>query len=107
MADHRAFFALLEGERNDESIAAVLREGSEVYVEDTRTLVLEAQREGLIPDDHDAGLLALGILGAVSHYSLYLRTGRIDLGVDELARFAGDWVVRSVGGEVPVGDSSH
>jgi AcrR family transcriptional regulator len=107
MADHRAFFALLEGERNDESIAAVLREGSEVYVEDTKALVLEAQRDGLIPDDHDAGLLALGILGAVSHYSLYLRTGRIDLGVDELARFAGDWVVRSVGGEVPVADHSR
>jgi AcrR family transcriptional regulator len=107
MAEHRAFFALLEGERNDESIAAVLREGSEVYARDTMALIVEAQRSGLIPDDHDAGLLALGVLGAVSHYSLYLRTGRIDLGVDELARFVGDWVVRSVGGDVPVPDRTR
>ena len=107
MAEHRAFFALLEGERNDESIAAVLREGSEVYARDTMALIVEAQRTGLIPDDHDPGLLALGMLGAVSHYSLYLRSGRIDLGVDELARFVGDWVVRSVGGEVPVPDRTR
>jgi AcrR family transcriptional regulator len=107
MAEHRAFFALLEGERNDESIAAVLREGSEVYAQDTMALIVDAQREGLIPDDHDPELLALGVLGAVSHYSLYLRTGRIDLGVEELAHFAGDWVVRSVGGEVPVADRSR
>jgi AcrR family transcriptional regulator len=102
MAEHRAFFALLEGERNEEAIASVLREGSEVYAEDTMALIVEAQREGLVPDDHDARLLALGVLGAVSHYSLYLRSGRIALSVDELARFVGDWVARSVGGEVPV-----
>jgi AcrR family transcriptional regulator len=102
MAEHRAFFALLEGERNDEAIAAVLREGSEIYARDAMAVIVEAQRDGLIPDDHDPGLLALGVLGAVSHYSLYLRTGRIDLTVDELARFAGDWVVRAVGGEVSV-----
>ena len=69
------------------------------HADSTRGLIVEAQRTGLIPDDHDPGLLALGVLGAVSHCSLYLRSGRIDLGVDELARFVGDWVVRSVGGE--------
>jgi hypothetical protein len=78
-----------------------------VYAQDTMALIVDAQREGLIPDDHDPELLALGVLGAVSHYSLYLRTGRIDLGVEELAHFAGDWVVRSVGGEVPVADRSR
>jgi AcrR family transcriptional regulator len=102
MAEHRAFFALLEGERNDEAIAAVLREGTEVYAHDTTALIAESQQLGLLPDHHDPGLLALGVLGAVSHFSLYLRSGRIELDVDELAEFVGDWVVRSVGGELAV-----
>ena len=99
MAEHMAFFALLEMERTDEAILPVLREGSEVYVADTSRLVAEAQAAGLVPDDHDARLLAMGVHGAVSHFSHFHRSGRIDLSVDELAVFVGEWVVRALTAE--------
>lgn len=101
MAEHMAFFALLEMERHDEAILPVLREGSEVYITDTTRLVREAQETGLIADDHDARLLAIGVHGAVSHFSHFHRSGRVDLDVDELAAFAGEWVVRALTAEVP------
>ena len=50
---------------------------------------------GLVPDDHDARLLAIGVHGAVSHFSHFHRSGRIDLPVDELAVFVGEWVTRA------------
>jgi AcrR family transcriptional regulator len=101
MAEHIAFFALLEMERNDEAVLPVLREGSEVYIADTTRLVAEAQHAGLVPDDHDARLLAIGVHGAVSHYSHFHRSGRIELPVDELAEFVGEWVVRALTASVP------
>jgi AcrR family transcriptional regulator len=96
MAENMAFFALLEVERDEEAIVPSLRESSEVYTADTTRLVEEAQATGLVPDDRPARLLALGVLGAVSHFSHFLRTGRIDLTVDELADFVGDWVARAL-----------
>lgn len=101
MAEHMAYFALLEMERNDQAILPVLREGADVYVTDTARLVREAQDAGLIRDDHDARLLAIGVHGAVSHFSYFHRSGRIDLSVDELAVFAGEWVVRALTGDAP------
>ncbi len=67
-----------------------------MYIADTTRLVEEAQATGLVPDDRPAHLLALGVLGAVSHFSHFQRTGRIELTVDELADFVGDWVVRAL-----------
>ena len=101
MAEHMAFFALLEMERTDEAILPVLREGTAVYVDDTTRLVVEAQSSGLIADDHPARLLAIGVHGAVSQFSHFHRSGRIDLPVDELAVFVGEWVVRALTAEVP------
>ena len=101
MAEHMAFFALLEMERTDEAILPVLREGTEVYVDDTTRLVAEAQSAGQVPDDHPARLLAIGVHGAVSQFSHFHRSGRIDLPVDELAVFVGEWVVRALTAEVP------
>ena len=85
MAEHVRFFALLEVERNDQTVAAVLRESGDVYVQDAARLVREAQQAGLVPDDHDPTLLAIGVLGAVSQFSHYHRTGRLELSIDELA----------------------
>ena len=68
MAEHVRFFALLEVERNDQRVAAVLRESGDVYVHDTARLVREAQAAGLVPDDHDPTLLAIGVLGAVAQF---------------------------------------
>jgi AcrR family transcriptional regulator len=98
MAEHVRFFSLLDVERNDQTVAATLRESSDIYVQDAARVVKEAQAEGLVPDDHDPTLLAIGVLGAVSQFSHYHRTGRLDLPIDELARFVGDWTVNALAG---------
>jgi AcrR family transcriptional regulator len=95
MAEHAAYFSLVEVERGDPTIADTLREGSDVYLTDVTSLVAEAQREGSVPDC-DPGLLALGVLGAVSSYSNAWRAGRIDLDPPQLAEFVADWVVRAL-----------
>src|SRR4029450_10560137 len=93
MAAHVRFFALLEVERNDQRVAAVLRESGDVYVHDAARLVPEAQSAGLVPDDHDPTLLAIGVLGAVAQFSHYHRTGRLPIPIAELARFVGQWTI--------------
>jgi AcrR family transcriptional regulator len=96
MAEHVRFFALLDVERSDRAVAAVLRESSEIYVQDAAKVVREAQEQGLVPDEHDPTLLSIGVLGAVSQFSQYHRTGRLDLPVDDLARFVGQWTVQAL-----------
>jgi AcrR family transcriptional regulator len=98
MAEHVRFFALLDVERNDHTVAATLRESSDIYVQDAARVVREAQAEGLVPDEHDPTLLAIGVLGAVSQFSHYHRTGRLDLPIDELACFVGEWTVNALDG---------
>jgi AcrR family transcriptional regulator len=99
MAEHRSYFALLDVERADDQVASVLRDGSDVYANDVIRLVREAQSQGLISDG-DPRLAATGVLGAVSSFSHALRTGSLDMDVDELAIFVGDWVHRALVGEV-------
>ena len=94
MAEHRSYFALLDVERADEAMAPLLREGSDVYAGDVVRLVREAQASGLVGDG-DPRLYATGVLGAVSSFSHALRTA-LDVEVNELARFVGDWVVRAL-----------
>ena len=101
MAQHRAFFSLLEAEQAH-GLAALLREGSEIHAADTARIIKEAQAQGLVPDEHDASLLALGVLGAVGHFSHFHRSGRITIDVDDLATFVGEWVVQALAGVVPV-----
>ena len=96
MAEHVRFFALLEVERDDQTVAAVLRESGDIYVEDAARLVREAQAAGLVPDDHDPALLAVGVLGAVAQFSHHHRTGRITLPIDELASFVGQWTIQAL-----------
>jgi TetR/AcrR family transcriptional repressor of nem operon len=98
MAQHRAFFSLLEVERRSSSLTAVLREGTEIHAADTARLVKEAQAEGVIPEDRDPQLLALGVVGAVAHFSHFHRIGRIETSVDALATFVGDWVTAALRG---------
>ena len=96
MAEHVRFFALLEVERSDQLVAAALRESSDIYVGDAARVVAEAQAAGLMPDGDAPELLAIGVLGAVSQFCHFHRTGRIDLSIDELARFVGQWVVQAL-----------
>jgi TetR/AcrR family transcriptional regulator, transcriptional repressor for nem operon len=98
MAQHRAFFALLEVEQQQrtDGLHALLREGTEVHTADTALLVKEAQAAGQVPEDRDPQLLALGVVGAVAHFSHFHRSGRIELDVDALARFVGEWVTAAL-----------
>jgi AcrR family transcriptional regulator len=95
MAEHRSYFSFLDVERTDETLAGVLREGSDVYSDDVIKLVVEAQQEGQLPDG-DPRLYATGVMGSVSSFSHALRNGRLDVGVHELAAFVGDWVERAL-----------
>ena len=56
----------------------------------------EAQAAGQVPEDRDPQLLALGVVGAVAHFSHFHRSVRIDLDVDALARFVGEWVTAAL-----------
>jgi AcrR family transcriptional regulator len=76
MAEHRAYYALLDHGRvgaQDEAVAGALSEGAEVYASDVERLVREGQALGLVPDADP----------------------------DELATFVGEWVERAVAGSRP------
>jgi AcrR family transcriptional regulator len=102
MAEHMEFFALVEGQRSTADVTAVLVESAAIYTADVERLIREAQVSGRLPDDTDPRLAAVGVLGTVSYFSQSLRGGRIEVGVDELARFVGEWVVRALGADVSV-----
>ena len=97
MADHAAYFALLDVERTDPDVADVLAEGAGVYLDDVRRLVEEGQRAGDI-DDAPADLVAVGVHGAVSSFSNSYRNGRLGEGiyVDDLAAFVRRWVANAL-----------
>ncbi len=94
---HRSYFALLDSERWDEAIAPVLREGSDVYLDDVERLVREAQAAGQLPDG-DARFYAVGVVGAVSSFGAAIRNGRLDMDTDELAALVGTWVMQALAG---------
>lgn len=95
MARNAHFFALLEVENIEKRFADVLRRGNEVHVDDTTALIRRGIDTGTIRDE-DPRLLGLGVVGAVGYYSHFHRTGRITVGVDELGRFVGRFVVCSL-----------
>jgi AcrR family transcriptional regulator len=97
MAEHAAYFALLDVERADPDIAAVLHEGAAIYLDDVRRLVEEGQRDGEIVDA-PSDLVAIGVLGTVSSYSNSYRNGRLgsEVSVDELAAFVRRWVTNAL-----------
>lgn len=98
IAAHAAYFTLLDVERTDRDIAPVLREGSDIYLDDVRRLVAEGQSSGII-QDADADLLAIGVVGAVMTFSSSSRGGRLrDVSdVTEVAAFVRRWVVAALG----------
>lgn len=98
MAEHASYFALLEVETRDRQLAQLLRTGSDVHQADTARLIRQGMATGQIPDDEDPELLALAVVGTVAHLANAHRHGRIPLPIDELAAFAGRWVVRALVG---------
>ena len=95
-AEHAGYFALLDVERADATHAALLREGSAVYLADVVTLVRAAQDAGLVTPDEPAEALAVGVLGAVSSFTHAWRDGRLAMDAEALATFVGTWVERAV-----------
>jgi AcrR family transcriptional regulator len=106
MAEHQPYFALLDVERTDNALAKVLQQGSDVYADDVRRLVVEAQSDGLVPDG-DPDFFAVGILGAVSSFSNAHRRGRLDMSIDDLAQLVGDWVTQATTGRAPAPTTGH
>ena len=96
MATHRAYFALLEVEQHAAGLPALLSEGTTVHAADAAVHINEAQAAGQVDPDRDPNLLALGVLGAVALFSHYHRSGRVEMDVDHLATFVGDWVIAAL-----------
>ena len=95
MAGHAHLYALLQAEGPDQRISELLREGTQVHATDTATLIQRGIGAGLVRDE-DPMLLAYGVLGSVTWFCHFHRTGRITQPADELATFVGRYVVRSV-----------
>jgi AcrR family transcriptional regulator len=103
MAEHAHFFSLLEVEGRN--FTEVLRRGTEQHLDDVEALVRAGQAEGSIRDE-DPRLLALGVVGAVGHYSHFHRTGRLGMPLDDLAAFVARFVVRSVAASDRLADAA-
>ena len=95
MANHAHLYALLQAEGPDQRISELLREGTQVHAADTATLIQRGIAVGLVRDE-DPLLLAYGVLGSVTWFCHFHRTGRITESADDLATFVGRYVVRSV-----------
>jgi AcrR family transcriptional regulator len=104
MAENAHFFSLLAAE--EQQLTDVLRQGTDQHVGDTAALISEGLADGTIREE-DPRLLALGVVGAVGTFSHYHRTGRLDLPLDELARFVGRWVVRSLAADDEIARSTE
>jgi AcrR family transcriptional regulator len=98
MAGHAHLYALLQVDGPDQRIDELLREGTQVHATDTATLIQRGIGAGLVRDE-DPMLLAYGVIGSVTWFCRFHRTGRIELSPDELATFVGRYVVRSVAAE--------
>lgn len=94
MAEHAHFFSLLEVE-NDKMSDRSRRKGTNQHIADVRRMIEAGQADGSIVDENPT-LLALGVVGSVGYYTHYHRTGRLGVDVDELARYVGASVVRTL-----------
>jgi hypothetical protein len=92
MARYAHFFSLLEVENLEKQFADELRKGTEVHTSDVAALIRAGVADGSIRDE-DPEVAAFGVVGTVGYYGHFHRTGRVQLGVDELAAFVGRFVV--------------
>ena len=79
-----------------------IRQGTEASIRfilenqrDIERLIVEAQREGVMPDV-DAHFAAVGVVGAVSSFGYATRHGRLTMQEDQLAHLVGDWVMQAL-----------
>jgi AcrR family transcriptional regulator len=102
MAENAHFFSLLEVETGAVTEAS-RRKGTAQHIRDVRALIVQGQEEGGIVDE-EPDLLALGVVGTVGYYSHYHRTGRTNLGIEELSRFVARSVVRMLAADAVAAD---
>jgi AcrR family transcriptional regulator len=93
MAEHANFFSLLKVE--GPNFTDVMRQGTEQHVRDMVRIIKAGQADGTIRDE-DRTLMALGVVGSVSHFSHFHRTGRISAPLADLSAFVARYVLHSV-----------
>lgn len=95
MGEHRRLYSVIDVESLGPELTKLLRAGGDVHAQDTARHVRVGIDMGLIRDE-DPLMLAWGVVGTVSSFSHLHRTGRIQKTLDELATFAGRFVVRAL-----------
>jgi AcrR family transcriptional regulator len=95
MGEHRRLYSMTDLESLGPKLTKLLRAGGDIHARDTALHIEAGIVQGLIRDD-DPMMLAWGVVGTVSSFSQLHRAGRIDRSLDELASFAGRFVVRSL-----------
>ncbi len=95
MGEHRRLYSIIDLESLGPALTKVLRSEGDIHAHDTARHIRAGIEQGLIRDE-DPMMLAWGVVGTVSSFSHLHRTGRIEQTLDELATFAGRFVVRSL-----------
>ena len=95
MSEQRRLYSMFDLESLDPKLTTLLRRGGDVHAIDTARHIQAGIDAGEVRDE-DPMMLAWGVVGAVSSYSHLHRTGRITATLEEVARFAGSFVVRSL-----------
>lgn len=95
MGEHRRLYSMFDLESLDAKLTKMLRAGGDVHALDTARHVKSGIDLGLIRDD-DPLMMAWGVVGTVSSLSHLHRTGRIERSLEEVAAFAGRYVVRAL-----------
>lgn len=95
MGEHRRLLSMFDLESLDRKMSKLLRRGADIHAIDTARHVKEGIDAGLIRDD-DPLMLAWGVVGSVSSFAQLHRLGQFDATIDEVATFAGRFIVRSL-----------
>ena len=103
MGEHRRLYSMTDLESLGPKLTSLLRAGGDVHARDTAQHIEAGIAQGIIRDD-DPLMLAWGVVGTVSSFSQLHRTGRIERELDELASFAGRFVVRSLAASDAIAD---
>jgi AcrR family transcriptional regulator len=95
MGEHRRLYSIIDLESLGPSLTRLLRSGGDVHARDNARHISAGIEQGIIRED-DPLMLAWSLVGTVSSFSHLHRTGRIDRSLDDLATFAGRFVVRAL-----------
>jgi len=105
MGEHRRLYSIIDLESLGPSLTRLLRSGGDVHARDNARHIEDGIRQGIIRDD-DPLMLAWSLVGMVSSFSHLHRTGRIDRSLDDLAAFAGRFVVRALAASDEIADAA-